>query len=59
MVDHEHTPKPVCPYCGHIDKDAWEIDYGANDTAEVTCGVCDVDYKITRYVGITYTTEMT
>jgi len=57
MADHKRTPQPVCPHCGHIDRDAWEIDYGANDAAEVTCGKCDKDYTIIRHVETTYTTK--
>ena len=52
------TPKPICPHCGHIEKDAWEINFGdmLDGDAEVTCNSCGEDYFCTRIVHVDYKT---
>ncbi len=30
-INTEFTDKPICPYCGHSERDAWEIDFGGMD----------------------------
>jgi hypothetical protein len=47
---------PVCPHCGYVDSDAWEIDFGPGlegDTI-VACDHCGEDYKVFRYVSVSY-----
>lgn len=56
--DTERTACPVCPYCGHEEKDAWEIDFGSGSEgeAEIICGSCEREYKAERIVDVSYTT---
>ena len=51
----EDTENPVCPYCGYVETDAWEIDFGHGD-AEVSCSSCGKDYLCSTTVVVTYTT---
>jgi transcription elongation factor Elf1 len=56
-IDHNHTNYPVCPYCGHVDKDSSEIDFSSSEVAEVTCGECDMDYTLIQHIEITFTSK--
>ena len=53
----DFTPSPVCPYCGHVERDAWEIDFGSSETATVFCGACGRGYVVLQHISITYTTS--
>jgi hypothetical protein len=48
-----YTPAPVCPYCGHVEKDAWEISEHAN---EHDCNACGETMFIDRHVSVSYST---
>jgi hypothetical protein len=53
------SSKPVCPYCGNEEEDAWEIDFGdglEGDT-EHDCGSCGETYFVSRSVSIYYSTQ--
>ena len=39
-IDCDYNLHPVCPTCGHEDRDAWEIDLGTNESVDTECGVC-------------------
>ena len=50
--------EPVCPHCGEIVGDAWELDFTC-ETIEVECADlgCGKRFSITRDVCITYETQ--
>lgn len=50
--------QPVCPHCGHRERDAWEINFGpgCEGDAIVTCGGCDEEYQCYRECTVTYNT---
>lgn len=54
-----YNPNPICPYCGHAERDAWEIDFGSGmeGDAVITCEHCETDYRVHREVEITYSSE--
>lgn len=56
----DYTAHPICPYCGHIEHDAWEIDFGPglDGDAEMGCGSCGEDYHCSREVSVTYSTTV-
>ena len=58
-ISHSYTREPECPYCGGIEKDAWEINFGPGmeGETEITCGHCEREYKCSRQVEITYSTH--
>lgn len=55
-IDHEGTPQIVCPYCGYIDQDSWEI-AGDDECGEADCGECGRSFYWSHYVRVTYTTR--
>ncbi|NII53539.1 hypothetical protein [Luteibacter sp. SG786] len=58
MPDTSWTDQPTCPYCGHIERDAWEIPFDSIDGEVVqTCAHCGEDYHLSRNAIITYTSE--
>ena len=48
--------EPICPHCGHIEQDAWEIDFGPvlDGEREVSCNSCGEDYFLERIVSVDY-----
>ncbi len=48
--------KPICPHCGHVEQDAWEIDFGLglDGEREVSCNSCGEDYFLERIVSVNY-----
>ena len=59
LADFEYTDNPVCPYCGHVERDAWEIDFGPglDGDAETFCGMCGKDYFVSRNTFVSYSTK--
>jgi transcription elongation factor Elf1 len=55
----QHTDNPTCPFCGHAERDAWEIDFGPGIEGDTTvsCGECGEDYKASRGAIIFYHTR--
>lgn len=52
------NPEPVCPYCGHKERDAWEIEFwGMEGEVETACNSCGEGYLCSREVSIYYTTQ--
>lgn len=49
--------EPICPYCGHVKRDAWELHLaGDGATTEIDCGKCDETYEVCMNVEVSYTT---
>ena len=60
MSARDYTNEPECPYCGHVKRDAWEIDFGgAEGETELTCGNCERDYICSRQIRVDYSTRAT
>lgn len=58
MADTELTREPVCPLCGYVERDAWEIDFGGIEGETVhTCLSCSQDYSLSKTVTTYYTSE--
>ena len=50
-LDLKFNAQPVCPYCGHIRTDAWEINFGSLEgEAGIYCGECGKEYRVCREV---------
>jgi len=56
--DHWHTDDPVCPHCGEIVCDAWELFvHDANEVVEEwECIGCNKPYRIERHIDVSYST---
>lgn len=54
-----NNESPICPHCGHKQRDAWEIDFGPGmeGETEITCGSCERDYIVSREVTVYYSTR--
>jgi uncharacterized Zn-finger protein len=53
----KYNREPVCPYCGDILTDAWEMNLRDGESEDVTCGNCDEEFKVTCSIDVTYDTE--
>lgn len=52
-------PQPVCPHCGHVERDAWEWNFGPGmeGEADVDCASCGEPFVCEREVTIYYSTK--
>jgi hypothetical protein len=48
--------KPICPHCGHVEQDAWEINFGPGLDGDTVacCNSCGEDYFLERIVSVYY-----
>ena len=44
-----------CPYCGYVDRDAWE--WADEDQEEHECGRCELKFMAYKCVSVDYRTE--
>jgi hypothetical protein len=53
--------QPLCPYCHHPVKDAWEIDFGndMNGNTDIECAKCGELYNVEREVTVEYSVSKT
>jgi DNA-directed RNA polymerase subunit RPC12/RpoP len=52
VLDTSFTELATCPWCGHKDRDSWELEDG-----EYECGECGKSYEVYREVEVTYSTS--
>lgn len=59
-ADHECTKEPVCPHCGEVIRDAWEINFGdgMEGKAQVDCPSCEEPFIVYRTAIISYSTRI-
>lgn len=48
---------PKCPYCGHVQHDAWEFTERCTDGDEVTCGECGKDFWAEANISVSWRTK--
>lgn len=53
-VDCDYTEEVVCPHCGHVSGDSWELD---GEDGEGFCDVCNASYRWIRHVSVAYSTR--
>lgn len=56
-IKNSYTSEPVCPYCGHEVRDAWEFSLSDGESTEYECGSCDQTFDITRHITVDYSTH--
>ncbi len=56
--DTEHRDFPVCPHCGHEDRNGWDAFRDGSSIEEVDCPECDRAYISECITTITYTTRL-
>ncbi len=54
MIEHIDTMNVVCPYCGWVNTDSWELKYD-RDTRE--CPTCEKTFEYERDVMVSYSTK--
>jgi hypothetical protein len=52
----QYDDNPRCPYCGHIERDPWDHDWGSSECITTYCGECDREYVLTAHRSVTYST---
>jgi hypothetical protein len=56
----EYMNYPVCPHCGYMDRDVFELGFSVYDEDEVIeteCLHCEKSFKLTRIVTTTYSSS--
>lgn len=55
-IDTDYTQYITCPYCGHKDRDSWEVDFGPGIEGDTTveCGSCSKEFFVSRHIEVTY-----
>jgi len=61
VLEHTGQNYPVCPHCGHVDRDWWDVSppRDVHDGAEweTECGTCEKPYTVRVHETITFDTE--
>ena len=53
-IEHEYTEEIVCPHCGFVHGDSWEV---SGDDGWMFCDQCKEKFLYERQRDITYTTR--
>lgn len=60
-IDHDITDQPVCPYCGHVEKDEGDLLSNGfaydGDVTTVECDACHRLYEIMLFVAYEFSTR--
>lgn len=51
-AETKFTGQCVCPWCGYVQSDAWEMGEGTHE-----CGNCERSFEMSRDVDVTYSTK--
>jgi len=57
-MKHECKATPICPYCGTVETEVWDLDLMADDSNSVWCGGCGYEYAVVVHVTYAYTSSM-
>lgn len=52
--NHYLMSNPICPWCEAWYRDAWELNLGDNERADIECSKCGRPYTVTAYHEIEY-----
>lgn len=55
--DHKWENKAICPHCGYIHQDSWEMNDGEEGEFNFNCEHCDKEFGVERHVCIEYSTS--
>jgi hypothetical protein len=55
-IDHDLANEPVCPWCGHVMRDAWELALEDCESAEEECADCERTFVVKVYRFARYST---
>ena len=54
MSEETYGENLACPFCGCINRDAWDLGSGGEECGEVDCDFCEREYTYARMVHVTY-----
>ncbi len=57
--DCHYRDEPICPFCGHVVGDAWELELDDEQSTEVECDECEREFTVTASVSVDYSTKPT
>lgn len=49
--------EPICPFCGEVYGDAWELHMNDSDRMAIECPDCGKEYEVSCCVSVTYDTN--
>jgi transcription elongation factor Elf1 len=52
--DTDYQQNITCPYCGYVDGDSWEVQFEANEEAQLECCDCEKKFTVIRNVSVDY-----
>ena len=57
-METQYEDDVTCPYCGHVDRDSWELDFGPGfeGDEDFECGACGETFHASREVSVSYST---
>jgi transcription elongation factor Elf1 len=55
-IGTSNTSLAVCPHCGHIYEDSWELCQKDEDIYEYDCEYCEKAFTVQANISVTYTT---
>jgi len=56
-IDHEHTKKIVCPYCGY-NYDHWDLEiYGEGEVNGIDCVECEKVFNVYGHLSQSFSTK--
>jgi uncharacterized Zn-finger protein len=55
--DTDYTDEVVCPYCGHVHRESWELFADGEEDQEMICGECGRDFTATMNKSISYSSR--
>lgn len=58
-MKHSHEDYPVCPHCGHEEKEWYdkEIDLDDGGITTIECNACDTAFIVTTHLNFSFSTE--
>jgi len=57
VKEHEWSDYPICPHCGYVHKDAWEMFDDVEGNKETNCHSCDRPIIVNKHCRINYSTK--
>ena len=55
MREETYGDMLICPYCGCVDKNCWELGGGEDEDGETDCGSCGKTFVWHRDITVEYT----
>lgn len=58
-MNTQYEDNITCPFCGYVDRDSWEVDFGGMEGEEkLECGECQKEFVVTKHIEVTYSSQI-